>query len=226
MKTENMLILFPKRSTGVRIIQNLSQYYNLLIIVFSKDDEEYFKRKVESMENVNIVTVKSSIEAFWEEQKDHLIDFLTRTRAVLYFMSTDWLTIQIDQKGEIWTIDHARIENKKFSIMEKILHSLDKEKKIIWINLAYGSHKPDTEGKIFCNTRYGLTGFLRSIELEPEHKNLKIFNICLNYFREQKDKNKPVHCKHCVSEELDTVDLSKTPGGDLVSLVIQSIKRS
>ena len=109
MKTENMLILFPKRSTGVRIIQNLSQYYNLMVVVFSKDDEEYFKSKVENMENVNIVAVKSSIEAFWEEQKDRFIDFLTRTRAVLYFMSTDWLTMQIDHKGEIWTIDHARI---------------------------------------------------------------------------------------------------------------------
>ena len=225
MKTENILILFPGRNVGARIIQNLAQRYHLMVVLFSKDEEEYFSRKIENLENVNFVVVKISVAAFWEEQKGRLIDFLTRTRAIIYFMSTDWLTMHIDHKGEAWAIDHARIENKKFAIMEKILHSLDEEKKTTWINIAYGSHKRDSEGKIFCNTRYGLTGFLRSIELEPKHKSLKIINICLNYFRENKDKSKPVHCEHCVSEELDAAGLLKTTGNDFVSLVIQSIKR-
>jgi hypothetical protein len=225
MKTESILILFPRRNIGVRIMQSLAQHYRLMIIVLSKDEEEYFDRKSENLENVDIAIVKSGITTFWEEQKARLIDFLTQTRGVLYFMGSDWLTLRIDQKGEDWAINHAHIENKKFAIVEKILHSLDKEQKTIWINLAYGKHTPDAKGKIFCNTRYGLTGFLKSIELEPRLKSLKIVNICLNYFREQKDKSKPVHCEHCISEELDAAGLLKTTSNDFVSLVIQSIKQ-
>jgi hypothetical protein len=225
MKNESILILFPRRNIGTRVIQSLAQYYRLMIIVLSKDEKEYFDRKSKNLENVEIVVVKSGITTFWEEQNARLIDFLTQTRGVLYFMGSDWLTLRIDQKGEDWAINHAQIENKKFAIVEKILHRLDKEQKTIWINLAYGKHTPDAKGKIFCNTRYGLTGFLKSIELEPRLKSLKIVNICLNYFREQKDKNKPVHCEHCISEELDAAGLLKTTSNDFISLVIQSIKR-
>ena len=225
MKTENILILFPMRKIGVRIMQSLGQHYRLMVVVLSKDEEEYFGRESENLENVDIAVIKSGVPAFWEEQQASLKDFLAQTRGVLYFMGGDWLTLHIDQKEENWAIDHARIENKKFAMVEKILSSLDKEQKTVWINLAYGRHTPDAKGKIFCNTRYGLTGFLRSIELEPRFKNLKIVNICLNYFREQKDESKPVHCEHCVSEELDTAGLLKTTGDDFVSLVIQSIKR-
>jgi len=225
MKTESILILFPGRNVGTRIMQSLAQRYRLMVVVLSKDEEEYFGRKSKNLENVDIAVVKSGVPAFWEEQKARLIDFLAQTRGVLYFMGGDWLTLRIDQKGEDWAIDHTHTENKKFAIVEKILPSLDKEQKTVWVNLAYGRHTPDAKGKIFCSTRYGLTGFLRSIELETRLKNLKIVNICLNYFREQKDKSKPVHCEHCVSEELDAAGLLKTTGNDFTSLVIQSIKR-
>jgi hypothetical protein len=225
MKTENILILFPTRKVGSLIVQALGPRYRVLLMVLSQGEEEYYNQQIKKREKVEIAYVKDSVPVFWDKQKASFKNFLSQTRGVLYFMGTDWLSLRIDHKEEDWAIDHARMENKKFAMAEKILASFDQEQKTVWINLAYGRHRPDAQGKIFCNTRYGLTGFLRSIELEPRLKNLKIVNICLNYFREQKDKNKPVHCEHCVSEALEASGLLEPRGDDFVSLIIRSIKR-
>ena len=57
MKNESILILFPRRNIGTRVIQSLAQYYRLMIIVLSKDEKEYFDRKSKNLENVEIVVV-------------------------------------------------------------------------------------------------------------------------------------------------------------------------
>jgi preprotein translocase subunit Sss1 len=103
--------------------------------------------------------------------------------------------------------------------------TMDKKRKIAWINIAAGRHTPDEQGHIFCNTRYGCTGFLKSIELVPQFKNLAVVNICMNYFREQKDESRPVHCEHCVSERLPSSTRYQTGVPGIVSAVKESILR-
>jgi glutamine phosphoribosylpyrophosphate amidotransferase len=89
-------------------------------------------------------------------------------------------------------------------------------------------NKKQTSGRISIgNTRYGLTGFLKAAELSPALRNLKIFNICMNYFMKNKDmdtEGHPQHCENCLSSELLEKDRLDGKDRDIIRAIIKGIK--
>lgn len=227
MTAEKLIILFPPRTLGMRIIQNLPSPYELVVFVLSAGEQHYFEHlTVERTLDMEIVHAQGAITDFWNKYSSAFHEYLFQTRGVINFMGRDWLTMRIEQKGVDWKIDHSNPENKKLALAENILHALIKREQVVWINLAYGTHRPSADGQIFCNTRYGLTGFLKAVELTPGLENIEIINICINYFGSRNNKTQRIHCRHCVSAQFMDAILKGKIGNDLLSSVIESVKQT
>ena len=227
MTAEKLIILFPQRTLGTRIIQNLPTPYELVVFVLSAGEQHYFEHlKVAGKLDMEIVHAQGAITDFWNKYSSAFDKFLKQTRGVINFVGRDWLKMRIEQNGVDWKIAHSNPENKKLALAENILHALVKREQVVWINLAYGTHRPSADGQIFCNTRYGLTGFLKAIELTPELKNVEIINICMSYFGSRNNKTQRIHCRHCVSAQFMDAILKGKIGNDLLSSVIESVKQT
>jgi hypothetical protein len=224
---EKLIILFPQRALGMRIIQNLPNVYRLVVFVLSEEELHYFKRlKEERKLDMQIVHAKDTITDFWNKHGSVFNKSLNATRGVINFMGRDWLKMRIEQNGVDWKINHSNPENKKLALAENILHALVEGQPVIWINLAYGTHKPSADGRIYCNTRYGLTGFSKAIELTPGLQNVVIINICMNYFFSGRSKTLQLHCRNCVSAQFMDAKLNRKIDNDFLLSVIESVGRS
>lgn len=223
MINKKVTMLFPDRVIGPRIIQNLSSRYRLFLFVFSEEEKHFFEQEIQAGA---VVTVINQERFSGEREKTELHQPL-QTDGVISFMGKDWLTLQIKHDGEEWSLDPSHVENRKVAFVETIIELLDKTFKVTWINLAQGRHTHISGGKVFCNTRYGLTGFLKAVELAPGLKNLRIINICMNYFMQNTStgsKKLPVHCGNCISAEFVQKELPYMEEQEFIRAVIRSIE--
>lgn len=201
---KTLLMLFPSQNLGDKIlVKFLGEEFKVTLFTFSKKDRGHFLAfKKNGGEEISVINLEIPIQSFWEKMTSNLKENILSSSVVIYFMERDFQKVRIHGDGEEWRINPGDMAQVKFAFVERILNNLLKREKVIWINLAFGSHLQSKNGQIYCNTRYGVTGFTKIMELTPHLQNIETVNICLTYFRESGNLAKRPHCSHCITEKV------------------------
>ncbi|MGQ9629071.1 MAG: hypothetical protein ACUVXI_01995 [bacterium] len=220
-----LLMLFPPRRLGKKILRRfLKGEYKVFLFTLSEEDREYFSNfKKGGEESPSVIRVETPLQTFWGKIPP-LKDTILRPRVTIHFMGKDFLEIKIGGRDEEWEINPSDTAQIKFAFIETILQNFCREDKSVWINLASGVHARSETGQIFCNTRYGLTGFTKVMELTPHLANIEVINVCLTYFGKASEGVEMVHCSHCVTEKLIEQGLSLGEKEDISELLVRRIE--
>lgn len=222
VERKTLLLLFPERGLGGSLlVQSAGRGFAVLALVLTEADRRYFTNLSAAGKANTAVLVPHESRGQGRLQSLFLgAAPLAQVQAVIAFLGTDWLRMRVAERGADWRIDPDEPAHFRLSLVEEILSLLDKSRSTLWFNLAYGNHRASPEGSIFCNTRYGLTGFLKGIELATDFHNLRTFNICLSYFQHPAAKPRPYHCRHCLTENFVDRRLLKANKENLPSYLL------
>jgi len=119
----------------------------------------------------------------------------------------------VEEKEQNWKDNLNQASRNRFELVDIILNSFTPGKKCLWFNVVHGKGGHTPGEQVFCNTRYGVTGYTRAIQMNPALSGIKVINIFLTYMREHFTAHRVEHCNHCVSEkfrgEIDKVKKDK-----------------
>lgn len=203
---KSILLLFPHAQLGEKIVQLfLRNDYDVFLITQEKAIQARFSRF--SSGRLQLILVHPPTWRF-REQLTRKKPFFAKT--VIYFSGGDFLKLNSSGKNEEWRIDHHQEPQIKFSLIDQLLHGFEKNPPRLWVNLAIGMGADQSEGMVYCKTRYGLTGFSKILEMNPAFTDTRIINICLTYFKHRSDEKKVLHCEHCLSDKLNELLVTAT----------------
>jgi len=199
-----VLIFFPPQRLGAILASCFSDAgYKTLLFLLSDEDARFFSQlRVVHGENLSTVKVTTPLTRFWDNLHPALRNEITKTRAVINFIGSDFSTLKVAGRNEEWSISGTAPAQKRFSFVELMLGNFLSKEKSLWFNLGVGRHERTADGELFCNTKYGLTGLGKAFELTPKLSNFQVISICLTYLREEGSPNSPMHCTHCITEDL------------------------
>ncbi len=230
-----LFMLFPWKILGEKIITFFTERdYSVIVLVLSADDKEFFEDSAratlppEKMERkLSVLEILSPAQFSWKDLPAFLSENTAGPKTVVHFLGRDFLEMKTKGNGEEWDINREEKVQVKFAFIERFLQDLMYDGNLLWVNLAYGSHKRSPDGQIWCNTRYGLTGFTRVLELTPHLSAFETLNICLSYFTRTRSPEEITHCDNCITKE--HVDKGSPPiigEDDIAAFLIHKIEES
>ncbi len=190
-----VLILFPPQRLAAGLARTFTDagYRTFLFVL---PGEEASPPPALRLNNLLTVNVTLPLARFWSDLDPALKEMIGRCRAVVNFIGGDFSELKVRGQGEEWVLDGTDSAQIRSSFLELVLDNFSSKGKALWFNLGTGRHMRNAAGDLFCNTKYGLTGLEKVFELTPKLRNFEVVNICLTYF------STPLHCQHCVTEEL------------------------
>lgn len=197
-----LLILFPRPNLGWKIIDLFSQNRFRTVAVF---DKETTRKDFVSMfdDTVGIITTvrRQTFESeFWQNLSRQTMNEMLAAPVIIYCAGQDFMKINVKGAGEEWKIDHKSDQQKRLTFIDQLMNRFKSKSLRLWFNLASGTSGKESEGEVYCNTRYGMIGFNKIFDLNPKFANIKMVNICLTYFHHQL-KNEPMkNCAYCAAE--------------------------
>lgn len=199
-----IVFLFPPRQLGQDIARRFSDFgYRVFLFLLSDEDENYFSHlQVANRQNVIPIRVTTPLARFWEGLDPALRSALMQARAVINSLGTDFSELKVTGRGEEWSINASDPAQIRFSFIDMVLSNSRTKEKSLWFNLGMGRHERTSSGEIFCNTRYGMIGLAKALELTPRLRHFEVICICLTYFHKNMNGAASSHCMHCVTGEL------------------------
>ncbi len=200
---KSLLLLFPPRRLGSRILAAFSPAgYRTLLSLLSDPDQDFFSRlSAPDPGSVRCLLLTAPVAQFWEQLDSSVTKAIVRARAVISFVGRDYLALKVRGRGEEWSMDASAPAHLRIAFMELLLAKSEAAARSLWVNLGSGQHGQGPAGEVFCNTKYGLTGFASALRLTPRLSNFEVVNLCLTYFRQSPSGGGPRHCQHCVTQE-------------------------
>ncbi len=199
-----IFVFFPPRQLGARIARKFSEMgYGIFLFLLQDEDENFFSHlRVPNRQNIIPIKVFTPLARFWEGVDPALKNAILHARAVINFIGADFSKLKVTGHGEDWNIDVSDPTQVRFSFLEIFLSNAEIKERSLWFNLGTGRHVKNSTGEIFCNTKYGMTGFAKAFELTPRLRNLEIISVCLTYLSRDRTGSGSSHCTHCITEEL------------------------
>jgi hypothetical protein len=197
-----VLILFPWPSLGTALVREFLGYDRRIYLLLDDPEAEYTYRNFLSshQKQLNLISLKDSAAAFWEQSDPLTVDRIAGTQVVINCIGHDFIRLQVEGEGEDWRIRASDAEQKRFAFLDLLLKHFRVTQKQIWINLVYGKAGHANE-QTFCDTRYGIMGFSSIMKMIPGLAVLHISDVCLTFLRHRGQPGRVGHCQRCSAEK-------------------------
>jgi NADP-dependent 3-hydroxy acid dehydrogenase YdfG len=203
LKNKNVLLIFLPTGLGEEIlVQYLKAGARVLglvkgggrpgsLPVFCEADSSRFR----------VIEFDGRARQFWDGLKASIREEISSASIIYNFIGTLFLKMKVRGELQDWRLDLDPESRNRIELVDTILSNLEPEHRCLWFNLVYGRGGQIDGKEVFCNTRYGVTGFSMAMEANPALSGIKVINICLTYMKEHLEEFAVSHCTHCVSEK-------------------------
>lgn len=200
---KTLLILFPRRNLGWKIINLFSQNGFRTIAVFDKEktQNDFVSLYGDTAAKITTIHWQTSESQFWQNLSRQTMSQMLHAPVIIYCAGRDFMKMNVKGTGVEWKINHKSDLQKRLAFIDRLMSRFEAKSLRLWFNLAYGMSGKESEEEVYCNTRYGMIGFNKIFDLNPKFTNIQMVNICLTYFHHQ-FKNEPMkHCAYCAAEQ-------------------------
>lgn len=216
------MLIFPPRGLGEEILFKYLETGARVLVLVEGDGglDGLSKISEDDKSRCTVIKPEGKAKPFWDSLKPTLQEKISSASIVYNFIGNLFLRIKVEGEHQDWRVNLDQASRNRLELVDLVMSNYRRNHRCLWFNVVYGKGGHVEGEQVFCNTRYGVTGFSRAMEMNPALAGIKVINICLTYMHDRFHEYKVTHCNHCVSEkfrgEIDAVKKEKDIAGFLV----------